>query len=126
MQFSRTGFFGCTRFRGADDDVHETETRDHRHLLLFPAVRLAHVNPAQHVRHEFPLQATYFRRVLPHVRGFPTRGVLCSIRDPRAFGKPSLFGSAYLPQLAFLRPFRFRHNSVSGFPLACLTIRIPY
>ena len=34
------------------------------------------------VRHKFPLQATYFRRVLPHVRGFPTLGVLRSIRLP--------------------------------------------
>ncbi len=40
-------------------------------LVLLPAVRLAHVVPALPVRHEFPLQAAYFRRVLPHVMGFP-------------------------------------------------------
>src|SRR5271167_3476978 len=34
------------------------------------------------VRHEFPLRATYFRQVLPHVRGFPTLRVLRLIRLP--------------------------------------------
>ena len=55
---------------------------DRNHLLLFPAVRLAHVYPARHVRHEFPLQATCSRQVLPHVRGFPTLRVLRLIRLP--------------------------------------------
>ena len=32
--------------------------------LLFPAVRLARVYPALHVRYEFPLQAACFRQVL--------------------------------------------------------------
>ena len=32
------------------------------------------------VRHQFPVRATYFRHVLPHVRGFPTLRVLCVIR----------------------------------------------
>lgn len=35
--------------------------------LLFPAVRLARVYPALHVRHEFPLRAACFRQVLPLV-----------------------------------------------------------
>ena len=50
--------------------------------LLFPAVRFAHVIPALHVRHEFPLWATYFRQVLPLVHGFPMLCVLCLIRHP--------------------------------------------
>ena len=50
--------------------------------LLFPTVRLAHVDPILHVRHEFPLRAAYFRRVLRHVAGFPNRRLLCPIRHP--------------------------------------------
>jgi hypothetical protein len=34
-------------------------------------VRFARVDPALHVRHEFPLQAVCFRQVLPPVAGFP-------------------------------------------------------
>ena len=34
------------------------------------------------VRHPFPLRATYFRHVLPHVVGFPHLRVLCVIRLP--------------------------------------------
>ena len=34
------------------------------------------------VRHELPVRATYFRQVLPHVRGFPTLRVLRLIRLP--------------------------------------------
>jgi hypothetical protein len=50
---------------------------------LLPAVRLARVIPALHVRHEFPLWAAYFRQVLPQVVGFPHRRVLCLIRHPK-------------------------------------------
>jgi hypothetical protein len=35
------------------------------------------------VRHEGPVQATYFRQVLPHVHGFPMLRVLCLIRHPK-------------------------------------------
>lgn len=35
------------------------------------------------VRHEGPVQATYFRQVLPHVHGFPMLRVLCRIRYPK-------------------------------------------
>jgi len=35
------------------------------------------------VRHEGPVQATYFRQVLPHVHGFPMLRVLCLIRRPK-------------------------------------------
>jgi|GEM_PF-3129714 len=52
-------------------------------LVLLPAVRLARVIPAQHVRHEFPLRAAYFRRDLPPVHGFPMLRVLCPIRHPK-------------------------------------------
>ena len=79
------------------------------------------------VRHKFPLRATYFRQVLPHVRGFPTLRVLRLIRLPigirRAFPFTVLL---CLPALLSSPPLRFRHNSVSGFPLPCLNIRIPY
>jgi hypothetical protein len=37
---------------------------------------------ADSVRHQLPVGATYFRHVLPHVRGFPTLRVLCVIRRP--------------------------------------------
>jgi hypothetical protein len=62
--------------------------------LLEPAGRLAHTGPVRHVRDEFPFRATCFRRVLPHVMGFPHRRVLRSIRLPtrirRAFLLPVL------------------------------------
>jgi hypothetical protein len=48
--------------------------------LLLPSVRLARVYPILHVRHEFPLGAAYFRRVLRHVAGFPNLRLLCPIR----------------------------------------------
>ena len=47
-----------------------------------PTVRLARVNPILHVRHEFPVWATYSRRVLRHVAGFPDLRLLCPIRHP--------------------------------------------
>ena len=50
--------------------------------LLLPSVRLARVFPILHVRHEFPVWAAYFRRVLRHVTGFPRRRLLCPIRHP--------------------------------------------
>ena len=50
--------------------------------LLLPTVRLAHGTRSDSVRHEFPLRATYFRQVLPHVAGFPYLRVLCLIRHP--------------------------------------------
>ena len=34
------------------------------------------------VRHELPVQAAYFRQVLPHVHGSPRLRVLCLIRHP--------------------------------------------
>src|SRR5215813_13154671 len=62
--------------------------------LLLPAGRLAHTNPIRHVRDELPFRAACFRRVLPHVVGFPHRRVLRSIRLPnriwRAFPLPVL------------------------------------
>ena len=62
--------------------------------LLWPAGRLAHAAPVRRVRDEFPFRAACFRRVLPHVVGFPHRRVLCSIRPPkrirRAFPLPVL------------------------------------
>src|SRR5215470_13148910 len=62
--------------------------------LLLPAGRLAHTDPVRHVRDEFPFRAACFRRVLPHVVGFPHRRVLRSIRLPnhirRAFPLPVL------------------------------------
>jgi hypothetical protein len=62
--------------------------------LLKPAGRLAHPGPVRHVRDECPFRAACFRRVLPHVVGFPHRGVLRSIRLPirirRAFPLPVL------------------------------------
>ena len=48
--------------------------------LLLPSVRLARVYPILHVRHEFPVWAAYFRRVLRHVAGFPDLRLLCPIR----------------------------------------------
>src|ERR1700674_921527 len=82
------------------------------------------------VRHKFPLRVTYFRQVLPHVRGFPTLRVLRVLRLIRL---PISIRQAFpftvllrLPALLSSPPLRFRHNSVSGFPLPCLTIRIPY
>jgi hypothetical protein len=53
-----------------------------RSSCLVPAVRLAHVYPILHVRHEFPLRAACFRRVLRHVAGFPDLRLLCPIRHP--------------------------------------------
>ena len=43
-------------------------------------MRLARVYPILYLRHEFPLGAAYFRRVLRHVAGFPNLGLLCPIR----------------------------------------------
>ena len=79
------------------------------------------------VRHEFPLRATYFRQVLPHVRGFPTLRVLRLIRLPTGVRRAFPFTvMRHLPALLSSPLLRFRHSSVSGFPLACLSIRIPY
>ena len=113
MQFFRTGFLGCTRFRAR---------RPTSPGLLFPAVRLACVTPAQHVRRKFPLRATYFRQGLPHVHGFPMLRVLCLIRLPNGMWQSS---SAYLA-CSSMQPLRFQPNPVSGFPLPCLKSCIPY
>jgi hypothetical protein len=43
-------------------------------------VRLARVDPILLGRREFPVWATYFRRVLRHVAGFPDLRLLCPIR----------------------------------------------
>jgi hypothetical protein len=94
--------------------------------LLFPTVRLAHSSPVRHVRKEFPLRATCFRRVLPPVVGFPHFRVLCSIRLPirirRAFPVTVLLR---LPSALSASTLRFQHRSVSGFPLVCPNSCIP-
>jgi hypothetical protein len=95
--------------------------------LLWPAGRLAHAAPVQHVRHEFPFRAACFRRDLPRVVGFPHRRVLRSIRLPnciwRAFPLPVLLRR---PHTRCITARRFQHCSVSGFPLLCLKSCIPY
>ena len=87
---------------------------------------MAHTGPVRHVRDEFPFRATCFRRVLPHVVGFPYRRVLCSIRLPnrirRAFPLPVLLR---LPGGRFTSTVRFQQRSVSGFPLLCPHSCIP-
>ena len=55
VPFFSTGLFESTRFRIG--------------RLLFPAVRLALLNPALPRRTMFPLPATYFRQPLPPVIG---------------------------------------------------------
>ncbi len=57
---------------------------------LFPSCVLARVYPALHVRHEFPLRATYSRGVLRHVAGFPDLRLLCPIRHPSTLALASL------------------------------------
>ncbi len=47
---------------------------------LFPAVRLARVDPILPVRHAFPVRAAYSRRVLRQVTGFPRPRLLGPIR----------------------------------------------
>ncbi len=89
--------------------------------LLWPAGRLAHTDPVRHVRDECPCRAACFRRDLPHVVGFPHRGVLCSIRllkrIRRAFPVRVLLR---LPVAWSTAVRRFQPCSVSGFPLPCL------
>jgi hypothetical protein len=67
-----------------------------------------------------------FRQVLPHVRGFPTLGVLCMRRLPtgirRAFPVIVLLR---LPVTCSTSPLRFRPRAVPGFPLVCLRSRLP-
>jgi hypothetical protein len=79
------------------------------------------------VRHKLPLRAAYFRQVLPLVPGFPTLRVLRLIRLPigirRAFPFTVLLR---LPLRLSSLTLRFPLNSVSGFPLPCLSIDIPY
>ena len=53
------------------------------------------------VQHKFPLWATYFRQVLPHVHGFPMLRVLCLIRHPGCIRFPF---SEYLPEPYDMRP----------------------
>ena len=48
--------------------------------LLLPYSEVGSCAPILHVRHEFPLWAAYFRRVLRHVAGFPNLRLLCPIR----------------------------------------------
>jgi len=96
-------------------------------LLAIPRREVGSSYPARHVRHEFPLRAPCSRRVLPHVVGFPHLRVLRSIRLPtgiqRAFPVTVLLR---LPDACSTSQLRFRHSSVSGFPLPCLSSRIPY
>ena len=95
--------------------------------LLWPAGRLAHTIPVQHVRHEFPFRAACFRRDLPRVVGFPHLRVLCSIRllkrIRRAFPLTVLLR---LPGTCSSVALRLQHCSVSGFPLPCLRSCRPY
>ena len=71
------------------------------------------------VRHKFPLQATYFRQVLPLVRGFPTLRVLRLIRLPislrQAFPLSQYF-SAFLRRFP-VRPLGSGITLCPGFPL---------
>lgn len=116
VQFSRIRFLGCTRFRTGRESC-----------LLFPAVRLACSIPALHVRCKFPLRATYSRRVLPHVVGFPHLRVLRSIRLPNGIKRAFLFTVILRPPYPLSIPrLRFRYCPVSGFPLTCLNNHIPY
>ena len=77
------------------------------------------------VRHKFPLQATYFRRVLPHVCGFPTLRVLRSIRLPISIRWAFPFHGDAPPTCT---AFRIRHLGSGialspGFPLrASITV----
>ena len=48
--------------------------------MLLPYSEVGSCAPILHVRHEFPLWAAYFRRVLRHVAGFPNLRLLCPIR----------------------------------------------
>jgi hypothetical protein len=95
--------------------------------LLSPAGRLAHAVPVRRVRDEFPFRAACFRRVLPHVVGFPHLGVLRSIRLPNrirwVFPVTVLL---HLPVSWSPTVRRFQHCSVSGFPLPCLRSCRPY
>jgi hypothetical protein len=78
------------------------------------------------VRQKCPVQAPYFRHVLPLVRGFPTLGVLCVIRHPRSIQRAtSLPRRPRLPGLGATAAPRFQHSSVSRFPLPCLWSCIP-
>src|SRR3989304_5122725 len=80
------------------------------------------------VRHEGPVRAAYFRPVLSHVRGFPTLRVLRWIRLPKSIRRAFPFTVLLrLPVAHVPVPrVRLRHSPVSGFPLACLSIRLPY
>ena len=82
--------------------------------------------PACRIWLMFPLQATGFRQVLPHVNGFPVLGVLRLIRLPTTFGPPHLFGLSRLPVFSRLSALRLRPTPVSGFPLPWLSVRMPY
>jgi len=121
VQFSRIRFLGCTRIRAGQNRCQFVP------CLLWPAGRLAHTIPVQHVRDEFPFRASCFRRDLPHVVGFPHRRVLRSIRLPLrmrwAFPLPVLL---HLPVMRSASTVRFQHRSVSGFPLVCPNSCIPF
>src|SRR6266536_2711342 len=78
------------------------------------------------VRRKFPVRAASFRHVLPHVRGFPPLGVLGVIRLPNGLRRAFPFTVLLrLPDTCSTSQLRFRHRSVSGFPLPCLNSRIP-
>ncbi len=81
---------------------------------------------ALHVRGKFPLRAAYSRQVLPHVRGFPALRVLCLIRHPKSIRGASPFTVILpFPSRCSVLAVRFRIGPVSGFPLPCLSIRMP-
>jgi hypothetical protein len=75
VRFSRIRFLGCTSLSSGPSQLPVS-----RPSCLVPAVRFARVYPILHVRHEFPLRAACFRRVLRHVAGFPDLRLLCPIR----------------------------------------------
>jgi hypothetical protein len=77
-------------------------------------------------RHKLPLRAAYFRQVLPLVRGFPMPRVLRLMRLPMHIRRAFPFtGLLRLPARLSSPTLRFPLNSVSGFPLACLSNDIP-
>ena len=67
--------------------------------LLLPAVRFAYMLRPDTVRCKFPLQAAYFRQVLPLVVGFPHLRVLCLIRLPNGMRRASPPACSGLPSV---------------------------
>ena len=74
MRFSRIRFLGCTHIPA---DLHSYPLQG---PVVMPDSEVGSCAPILHVRHEFPVWAAYFRRVLRHVAGFPNLRLLCPIR----------------------------------------------